>query len=342
MLRRLPSSLIRVPQKAGEMRLGNGETKLMKHLAMFVALLLASAGFCWAGQQYPVTGIVLSVDQRHKIFVVSCQNIPGYMGAMVMPFEVHETKDLDGLTPGATVDFTLVVEKESNYAEHVQVRHYESVEQDPLTARRLKLLSQLSHPSSAPVKAVAIGQAIPDFTLTDQDRHHVTLSQFSGKVVAVNFIYTSCALPNFCFRNSNTFGVLQRRFKRKMGRELVLLTVTFDPQRDQPDVLAHYAKTWKADPATWRFLTGSVPDIQHVSNLFGVDYFPDEGLMNHSLHTAIIDRKGKLAANIEGNQFTADQFGDLVQTVLNRGSGSERASQTHLAHNEDLGLTVTR
>jgi hypothetical protein len=73
-----------------------------------------------------------------------------------------------------------------------------------------------------------------------------------------------------------------------------------------------------------------------------VDYFPDEGLMNHSLHTAIIDHKGKLAANIEGNQFTADQLGDLVQTVLNRGSGSERGSQTHLAHNEDLGLSATR
>ena len=39
--------------------------------------------------------------------------------------------------------------------------------------------------------------------------------------------------------------------------------------------------------------------------------------MNHSLHTAIIDRQGKLVANIEGNQFTADQLGDLTQTVLN-------------------------
>jgi protein SCO1/2 len=52
-----------------------------------------------------------------------------------------------------------------------------------------------------------------------------------------------------------------------------------------------------------------------------VDYFPDEGLMNHSLHTAIIDRHGKLVANIEGNQFTADQLADLVQTVLSREKG---------------------
>jgi protein SCO1/2 len=70
-----------------------------------------------------------------------------------------------------------------------------------------------------------------------------------------------------------------------------------------------------------------VPDIQHVSNLFGVDYYPDEGLMDHSLHTAIIDRQGKLVANLEGNLFTAEQLGDLVQIILTRG-GSGGPSQT--------------
>jgi protein SCO1/2 len=296
----------------------------MKRLALCVALLLPTAGLCGAEQQYAVTGMVLKVDQPHKTFVASCQSIPGYMGAMVMPFEVREVKDLDGLTPGVEVDFTLVVEKKSSYAVHLNIRRYESVEQDPLAARRLKLLNQLSHPGSTSARALAIGQRVPNFTLTDQNRRAVTLSQFSGKVVAINFIYTSCALPNFCFRNSNNFGVLRKRFKGRMGKELVLLTVTFDPQRDQPDVLARYARTWKADPATWHFLTGSVPDIQHVTKLFGVDYFPDEGLMNHSLHTAIIDRRRRLVANIEGNQFTADQLGDLVQTVLTRNGGEER------------------
>jgi protein SCO1/2 len=258
------------------------------------------------------------------------------MDAMIMPFKVHEAKELSGLAPGVAVDFTLVVEKRSNYAQHLQIRRYESVEQDPMTARRLKLLNQLSHPGTATAKPLEIGQAVPDVTLTDQNRHRVAFSQFTGKVLAINFIYTSCALPNFCFRNSNTFGVLQKRFKHKMGRELVLLTVTFDPQRDQPDVLAKYAETWKADPATWHFLTGSVPDIQRVSNMFGMDYFPDEGLMNHSLHTAIINREGRLVANIEGNQFTADELGDLVQTVLSSRHGGDPRSQTRLARNQDL------
>jgi protein SCO1 len=306
----------------------------MKHLLLYLTLL-AGAISCRGEQQYLVTGMVLKVDRPHRTFVVSCESISGYMDAMIMPFEVHEAKELDGLAAGMAVDFTLVVEKESNYAEHLKIRLYESVEQDPLTARRLKLLNQLSHPGSAGVKSLEIGQSVPDFTLIDQNHHRVMLSQFSGKVLAINFIYTSCALPNFCFRNSNNFGVLQKRFKQKMGKELVLLTVTFDPQRDRPDVLAKYANNWKADPAAWHFLTGSVPDIQRVSSLFGMDYFPDEGLMDHSLHTAIINRQGKLVANIEGNQFTAGQLGDLVQTVLSSPNGSDARSQTRLARNGD-------
>jgi protein SCO1/2 len=38
--------------------------------------------------------------------------------------------------------------------------------------------------------------------------------------------------------------------------------------------------------------------------------------MDHSLHTAIIDRHGRLAANLEGNEFTSTQLGDLVQNLL--------------------------
>jgi protein SCO1 len=288
----------------------------MNRFVVLAVIVLTGSG--WAAQQYSATGMVLKVDQSHKTFIVSCQSIPGFMDAMVMPFDVRDSKELDGLAPGTAVDFTLVVKKGSSYAEHVQIRRYESVEQDPLTARRLKLLNQLSHPTSAMTKALSIGETVPDFAFIDQSRRHVALSQFAGKVVAINFVYTSCALPNFCFRSSNNFGVLQRRFKGQMGKNFVLLTVTFDPQRDNPDVLTKYAKTWKADPATWHFLTGSVPETQRVGTLFGLDYFPDEGLMDHSLHTAIIDRQGRLVANIEGNRFTADQLGDLVQTVLGR------------------------
>jgi len=290
--------------------------------AIFVVLI---PFLTWGSQQYSATGMVVKVDAATNTVVISCQSIPGFMDAMTMPFTVHDSRDLAGLSRGEMVGFTFVVEKDSAYAEHIKVRPYQSSEQDPFTAQRLKLLNRVAS-GSGTTKALSIGDVVPDFTLLDTDRHSVSLSQFSGKVIALNFIYTSCALPNFCYRISNNFGVLQRRFKEQLGIELVLLTVTFDPERDQPEVLARYARTWKANPATWHFLTGPVIDVRRVTDMFGMDFFPDEGLMNHSLHTAVIDRRRKLVANIEGNQYSAEQLGDLVQTVLREPAAGLKSS----------------
>jgi len=243
--------------------------------------------------------------------------VPDVMAAMRMAFEVRDRGALDGVEPGMTVEFTLVVASDATYAEAIRVRPYETVEQDPLAARRLRLLEQAASPaSSAP--ALAVGQPVPDFTLTDQLRRAVTLSTLRGKVVAVNFVYTSCALPQFCFRTANHFGALQRRFTSQLAGDLVMLTVTFDPVRDTPEVLAEYASQLHADANAWRFLTGVTPEVRRVCRLFGVDAFEEEGLMNHSLRTAVIDRQGNLAANIEGNLYTATQLGDLVEAVLAR------------------------
>ncbi len=293
---------------------------LARHVASVVALaalLLAGTAGAQAQQprRYPVTGLVIEVDPSRTSFVVSHESIPDLMPAMTMPFEVRERAALAGVTAGATVRFTLVLGRQSAYAEGVQIVRDQSVEQDPSTARRLELFKRIT---GTPSRAIAVGGLVPDFTLTNQARKAVTLSQLRGKVVVVNFIYTTCVLPQFCFRMANHFNGLQKRFDRRMGTDLVLLTVTFDPVRDTPERLAEYASQWKADPARWHFLTGAVADVRRVCGWFGVAFFPDDGLMNHSVHTAVIDRDGTLRANIEGNQLTAAQLGDFVAAVLER------------------------
>ena len=271
-------------------------------------MLLAVASLA-ADKRYPVTGIVLQVDLPNHSFVASCGAIPGYMEAMAMPYSVLELRELADLKPGAYVDFTLVVEKERSYAEKIRVHRYEASEREPLLARRLQLL-EAPHPTVKP------GEAVPDFTLTDQTGSRVALSQLAGKVVAVTFIYTSCPLPDYCFRLSNNFGQLNQRFAARMGRDLVLLSISFDPVHDQPAVLTKYALTWKADPESWHFLTGPLDDVKTVSRRFGLNFWPEEGYLTHSLHTLVIDRQGRLAADFEGNQFTARQLGDYLEVLM--------------------------
>jgi protein SCO1/2 len=284
-------------------------------LTLGVCFFLGNIGAA-AVARYPVTGLILSIDEPNRRFVASCSEIPGYMKAMVMPIPVREAKALAGLKPSMFVDFTLVVEKDRSWAENIRVHEYENLAQEPMLVRRLEMLARLDKSNPLP-PPLAIGARVSNFTLTDQTGQRVNLSRFAGKVVVVTFIYTSCPLPDYCFRLSNNFGRLQKRFAGQMGRELVLLSISFDPAHDQPEVLAKYATIWKADPNSWRFLTGTPAEVKAVCRLFGLNFWPDEGTLAHSLHTLVIDRGGKLAANFEGNQFSAEQLGDFVETTLN-------------------------
>ncbi len=299
-------------------RIGRRAAGVVRAMAV-VAWLMMLAGHATAAQQYPVTGMIVSVNPAARTFVASIQAIPNYMQAMTMPFEVRQASDLAGLAPGVVVSFTLVVDAKTSYATALTVVRYANTEQDPFSANRLKLLSDLASPQRRDaVKAVPLGAAVPDFTLLDQRRRPVSLSSLRGKVVVANFIYTTCALPNFCLRLANNFGVLQRRFAQQLGKELVLLTLTFDPVHDTPEVMATYATQWNASADTWRFLTGAPADVERACALFGVHAYANEGLMDHSLHTVIIGRDGRLLANIEGNQFTATQLGDVVAGILGK------------------------
>jgi len=277
--------------------------------ARAIALLLLAVVSLAAATRYPVTGVILQVDPAHRSFEASCAAIPGFMEAMAMAYSVQDDRELADLKPGAYVDFTLVVEKKRSYAERIRIHHYESSEREPLLARRLTLLE-------APRPTVKPGDVVPAFTLIDQTGRRVTLSRWAGKVLAVTFIYTSCPLPDYCFRLSNNFSQLNQRFASSMGRDLVLLSISFDPVHDQPPVLAKYASTWKANPESWYFLTGALDEVKAVSRQFGLNFWPDESYLTHSMHTLVIDRQGRLAADFEGNQFTARQLGDYLGVLI--------------------------
>jgi protein SCO1/2 len=284
----------------------------MKHL-LLLSLLLAAVP-SWAAQRHKVNGLILKVDPSHRTFVASCRSIPGYMDAMTMPYSVRNPELLKGLKPGSMVEFTLVVDGETSYAEGLRVDGFENLEVEPMQARSLKIIQNVMDPASN--TALSIGQAVPNFAFQDQNRQAVSLAQQSGKVVVATFIYTRCPNPQYCFRLSNNLGQLQKRFKGEMGRNLVLLSIIIDPEHDQPDTLQKYGSIWKADAKAWHFLDGPLPETQKVCRLFGMDFWLDDGSYTHTFHTVVIDRQGRLAANLEGNHFTSQQLGDLVQVML--------------------------
>jgi protein SCO1 len=259
-----------------------------------ILILVTSAALA---RSYPVDAIVLALDPAAETMLVSHRPIPRYMPAMVMPCRVEHPHDLDALYPGARVQFDLVITKRHSLARNVR----KSADAD-VTIAAFK-------------DQLPIGAALPDFQLTDQLGRTVHAADLFGKVVAIDFIYTRCPLPDVCPRLSANFATLQRRFRDQLGRDLVLLSVTVDPDYDTPAVLAGYAKRWAADPSAWRFLSG---DVAPLAAALGVVYWTGEGSIGHNSTTSIVNRNGRLAAKLEGSNYRIDQLEHLIARELEK------------------------
>jgi len=104
---------------------------------------------------------------------------------------------------------------------------------------------------------------IPDVVLLDQDgrerRFYSDLVR--GKLVLVNAIYTRCA--GTCPMQTSIFASVQRHLKERMGREVVLLSISLEPLTDRPQKLKEFAARYGAGPG-WSFLTGTREDVKTV------------------------------------------------------------------------------
>jgi protein SCO1 len=266
-----------------------------------VAAFAFSGAACAA--HHTTTGLVLRVDQLGATVTISHDAFPGFMNAMAMPFDLKGAARAAKLAPGDRVRFRLSVKSGRSWVDRVSV-----VSAAPVDAG-------LQNTPAVPV-LVPVGTAMPDFELTDQAGTTVALSALKGKVVAVTFIYSRCPLPDYCPRMVENFKAVRERFAPRMDRDLVFLTISFDPRYDTPEVLAKYAASQRAGGPGWHFLTGDPAKVERVCNAFGIQYWAEEGLITHSLQTAVIDRDGRLAATVEGKDFTPQQLGDLVGAVL--------------------------
>ena len=261
-----------------------------------------SAAAC--ASHHTSTGLVLRVNEPGAIVTISHDAFPGYMDAMAMPFDLKGEARTATLHPGDRIRFRLSVKGGRSWVDRVEV-----VSAAPVDAG-------LQNTPAVPV-LVPVGRRFPTSAHRSGRQAGGPLVA-QGKVVAVTFIYSRCPLPDYCPRMVENFRAVRQRFAARMDRDLVFLTLSFDPRYDTPEVLTKYAASQRAGGPGWHFLTGDPAKIERVCNAFGIQYWAEEGLITHSLQTAVIDRAGRLAATVEGKDFTPAQLGDLVGSVLDR------------------------
>ena len=156
----------------------------------------------------------------------------------------------------------------------------------------------------------------PDFALISQDGALVKLADFRGKVVAVTFIFTKCT--DTCPVLTPMMSFVQDRLGADLGSKIAFVSITVDPERDSPQVLREYGEAFGANFVGWSFLTGSPSDIQDVTRRYGVFAAKgDNGTVNHTFLTSIIDARGILRVQYLGVRFDPEEFRHDLLSLMN-------------------------
>lgn len=104
---------------------------------------------------------------------------------------------------------------------------------------------------------------LPAFALTDQTGHGFGRQDLLGKVWIADFVFTSCS--DACPRLTEKMKHLQDRLlPPERGGNVRLLSISVDPERDTPQKLDDYGKTFGARADLWRFLTGPQLEVERT------------------------------------------------------------------------------
>jgi protein SCO1/2 len=85
-----------------------------------------------------------------------------------------------------------------------------------------------------------------------------------------------------------------------------LLSVSFDPDHDTPEVLHRYAEGYRVDPGRWTFATGDPEEIDALTEQFGLVFGRDGETISHNSRTVVLDPLGRVSLVITGNVWTAE------------------------------------
>jgi protein SCO1/2 len=154
------------------------------------------------------------------------------------------------------------------------------------------------------------------FSLVDQTGKHVTDKDFRGRYMLVFFGYTNC--PDICPAGLQVMSAALDKLGRR-GDDIVPILITLDPERDTPQKLASYIKSFSPRLMA---LTGTDSDIAATAKAYRVFFqkVPDQQDPSHYSidHSGLFYLMGKDGALVAPIPHTTDveQFALAIDKAL--------------------------
>jgi protein SCO1 len=296
--------------------------KLLKKYAVLLATVSIAGvmGGCHGGsapvapaeKQYAVRGTIVSTDAAKGEVLLDHEAIPGLMEAMTMPYRLKDSSIISELHDGDKITANLTVADNASGADRMSLDHVVVIAQ-----MRPDTKPKVQYHVPAP------GDVVPDYPLLNQSGRKIRISQFRGKVVVLTFIYTRCAMADFCLKMSRNFAEIDKALAGDPAiyAKTHLLSISFDPAYDTPQVLRSYGgaytgKYTKETFAHWDFAAPSVADLPKVEQFFDLGVTGVGANLMHSLATVVVGKDGKVVAYYPTNDWTTDTLLKQIRAAV--------------------------
>lgn len=260
------------------------------------------------GQHYETRGVIRGISPDRTTLEIQHENIPDFMPSMTMPFLVRNQKEVGDLKLGEAIAFRLTVTKKDFWIDQIK-----KVPREDVDVRDPKPKATPESESSR----LKEGDAMPAFSLTDQSGKPVSAETFRGQPFVLTFVFTRCAVPNFCPLMTSHFAELQNLIKaeRSPVANTRLLSITLDPAFDTPEILKQYGAHSNEDSNVWSLATGDPKQIDVLTAAFSVYRQTESGVLSHGLATALVSPDGKIVKIWRGNAWKPDE---VIQEIRAR------------------------
>lgn len=174
-------------------------------------------------------------------------------------------------------------------------------------------LAAEGHPTLPASKVETTGDSLYalDGPLTDQDGRQITLAHFQGKPVLISMFYATC--PHACPMLVSDVKKIEAELDPAIRKDLQIVVVTFDPERDTVEALRQLRKLHKVDEKRWHFLRTDPELVRELAAVLGIRYrFTPDGAIGHSSVITLLDRQGAIVSRVEGVRQPAD---DIVRKL---------------------------
>jgi len=155
--------------------------------------------------------------------------------------------------------------------------------------------------------------SIESFKLTNQLDETFDSEEHLGKIWVVNYFFTSC--PSICPKMMKNMQEVHSVILN--DEEVLLLSLTVDPVRDQPTRLMNFLENYNVNHENWQLLTGEKKDLYRLARksflVSATDGGGDQYDFIHSENIVVIDKEQKVRTIING--LAEDAEGQILSAI---------------------------